>query len=90
MREAILHAIVQCSAEVGVGSVGLWRTSVSDIIKGQLSAESTLKIDPSDFLTKGGKHCFLVVVAMAREIIRKSRTKRLMRGNFISSPSKVK
>lgn len=41
----------------------------------QLSIESFLKTDPSYFLMKEGKICFLVVVSVVKEVIWKTSMK---------------
>lgn len=55
-----------------------------------LSPESIIKIDLPTFLTKEGKTCFLIIVAVAKEAVWKARVKRGMTGDFVSSPRLVR
>lgn len=49
----------------------------------QLSAPSQLfKTDPPAFLSKDGKNCFLIVVAIEREVILKTRVNGLNDSQF--------
>lgn len=52
--------------------------------RAQLSVESIIKIDPSDFLSNEVKNCFLIVVAIAKEAMWKTEKKGIMTGNVIS------
>ncbi|XP_036366636.1 uncharacterized protein LOC118766888 [Octopus sinensis] len=58
--------------------------NMSGLGRVQLSSESIVKIDLPDFLTKESNQCFLAVVAIAKEVVWKSRMKGLATGNLIS------
>lgn len=83
-RETGLHAIVQCS-----GILVVWvyaEPLLSSTGRVQLSSVYIIKIDPSAFLSKEAKICFLV---LARGMVSKTSLKRLKTGRLIPDSALV-
>lgn len=58
---------------------------LSHLERVQLSSKSIIKLVPASSLGTEGKACFFTVVAIVKEVVRKTRMKGVATGNFISS-----